>query len=100
MTFDELTQPQQLALVDIVARGGLYRMPAGYEGSLHQPHHHASMLALAKRGLCKLLPKAGCMGAVEPTATGRKVVSLKFNGTAYGALVVIVDATKKPRRKR
>lgn len=97
--FDGLSNLQQKALIDIVARGGLYRSAHGYEGSLHEPHRHSTMVALAKRGLCIIKSKAGDMGAVEPTVAGRCTIASKFGDDSYGAAVAMVDSSKR-RKKR
>lgn len=95
--FSDLTQPQQFALIDLVARNGLYRTSAGYEGSLHQPHRHVTMIALQRQGLCKIRPMSGCMGAVEPSVAGRLLIKRKFgheSDSAYVAMVAMVDGNK------
>jgi hypothetical protein len=51
-TFDDLSKPQQRALIDIVARNGLCRIEAGWDGTCI--HRHATIEALWKRGLCHL----------------------------------------------
>jgi hypothetical protein len=40
------------------------------------------------------------MGAVDPTAHGRKVIIAKFGKAAFGASVAIVDATPKRKSRR
>jgi hypothetical protein len=100
VNYADLNQPQKNALIDIVARGGLYRIRAGYEGSLHQPHSHATIVALARFGLCSIRPNVGCMGTVEPTASGRKLIAAEFGSNTYGPAVMMVDASRKPRARR
>jgi hypothetical protein len=94
VAFAALSNPMRLALIDLVSRGGLYRIRVGYDGSL--THSHATMVALAKRGLCTLKPRAGCMGAAETSKAGIKVIIDEFRGD-HPALV---DCDALGRRKR
>ncbi len=80
MKYADLTRAQQLALIDIVSRGGLFRIAAGYDGSI--VHSHGTMLALARRGLCKIHRSIGDMGAADPTRLGRKIIIDEFGGVA------------------
>ncbi|MFH0299802.1 hypothetical protein AAFX91_21725 [Bradyrhizobium sp. 31Argb] len=88
MKYADLTRAQQLALIDIVSRGGLFRIAAGYDGSI--VHSHGTMLALARRGLCRIHRSIGDMGAANPSRLGRKIIIDEFGGTA-----ALVDAKRK-----
>jgi hypothetical protein len=67
----------RLALIDIVNRGGLLRIAAGYDGT--RLHARTTVVALDKRGLCSITPKLG-MGAADPTPAGIKIITDEFRG--------------------
>lgn len=98
MKFTDLSQPQQFAMIDVVSRGGLYRMPCGYDGSM--THTHQTMLALHRRGLVFFRPRSGPMGAVERTKAGLALVVDRFGPAAHGASVALLNATPKRRGQR
>ncbi len=90
MKLDDLSQAQQFALIDVVSRGGLYRM-ASYDGAM--THMHQTMVALHRRGLVRLKPGSGPHGAVERTKAGTALVVAK-----YGPAVALLDL--RPKKKR
>lgn len=76
--FAALSAPQRLALIDMVNRGGMYRINAGYDGS--RVHARGVIVALEKRGLCHIKRLAGCMGGVDPTPAGVILILKEFDG--------------------
>ena len=69
LIFEDLSKPQQRALIDIVARNGLCRIEAGWDGT--HIHRHATIEALSKRGLCHLpVP-----GVANPTVAAHDLVT-------------------------
>jgi hypothetical protein len=77
--FAVLSTPMRLALIDLVYRGGMERINAGYDGT--RVHATATVGSLEKRGLCRVR-KLGCMGVAvaDPTPAGAKVITDEFRG--------------------
>lgn len=87
MTFDDLSKPQQRALIDIVTRNGLMLVDGGWDGTVM--HRRATVAALAKRRLCRVtLSEDGTDGCVDPSIEGRLLVRAvrdDFNAALRGA---------------
>jgi hypothetical protein len=73
--FAVLSTPMRLTLIDIVYRGGLLCINGSYDGT--RVHARATIIALEKRGLCSIKPKAG---AADPTQSGIKIILDEFRG--------------------
>lgn len=74
MKLDDLSKAQQRALIDLVCRGGMNRITAGWEAKRNAFHGHRTMLALERLGLCLINPLGACMGSAVATRAGRELV--------------------------
>jgi hypothetical protein len=69
VAFDDLSKHQQRALIDMVTRGGLCRIEAGWDGT--HIHRHRTILSLERHGLCAF---GRHPGTVDPTSAGQTLI--------------------------
>ncbi|UFZ05474.1 hypothetical protein LQG66_03920 [Bradyrhizobium ontarionense] len=86
--FEQLGSWERMALIDVVARGGIERSLNGWDGTI--THRHTAIRSLFDSGLCSVSRPGIC----DATQLGRSVVEAKLGKDVYGAGIAAMDAIR------